>query len=161
MEERYRKQIEDLYRKMYSLLFEYARSTLPNDSLAEEAVQDTFRVACQKPEALWESPNPEGWLVQTLKYVVSNAVRSRAAAARLLKDYIHLRLNEISASEDLEEIETQYGDIAESEELKLLKEMALEGKSYLVMAQERGISVVACRKRMQRAREFLRKKFAE
>lgn len=161
MEERYRKQIEDLYRKMYSLLFEYARSALPNDSLAEEAVQDTFRVACQKPEALWESPNPEGWLVKTLKNVIYNTVSSRTMTVRLLKDYIHLRLNEISASEDLEEIETQYGDIAESEELKLLKEMALEGKSYLEMAQERGISVVACRKRMQRAREFLRKKFAE
>ena len=161
MEERYRKQIEDLYRKMYCPLFEYARSTLPNDSLAEEAVQDTFRVACQKPEALWESPNPEGWLVKTLKNVIYNTVSSRTMALRLLKDYIHLRVSEISASGDLEEIEIQYGDIAESEELKLLKEMALEGKSYLEMAQERGISVVACRKRMQRAREFLRKKFAE
>ena len=161
MDERYREQIENLYRKMYCPLFEYARSSLYSDSLAEEAVQDTFRIACQKPEALWNSPNPKGWLVQTLKYVVSNAVRSRAAAARLLKDYFDSRLNEISASDDLAKIEVLYGDIVESEELKLLKEMALEGKSYLEMAQARGISEAACRKRMQRAREFLRKKLAE
>ena len=143
MEERYWKQIEDLYRSTYNLMFEYARSALSNDSLAEEAVQEAFRIACQKPEALWNSPCPEGWLVKTLKNVINNTLRSQAKAARLLKDYIHSCQNELSVSEDLEEIEILYGDIGESEELKLLKEMALEGKSYLEMAQARGISVEA------------------
>lgn len=161
MDEQYRKQIENLYRKMYCLLFEYARSALSNDSLAEEAVQETFRIACQKHESLWESPNPEGWLVITLKNVICNTVHSRATAAHLLKDYFTLHPNGTSASEDPAEIDVLYGNIADTEELKLLKEMALDGKSYLEMATARGISVEACRKRMQRAKEFLRKKLAK
>lgn len=159
MNERYRKEIDDLYLQMYDLLFEYARSSLSNDSLAEEAVQDTFYIACKKPEAVCESPNPKGWLVNTLKYVISNTIRSHSTANRILKDYFESNLSEISASNDLHGIEVLYGDIAESDELKLLKEMVLDGMSHLEMAQERGISVAACRKRIQRAKEFLRKKF--
>lgn len=158
MNAQYGKIIEDLYRQMYGLLFEYARSSLSNDSLAEEAVQDTFFIACQKPEAICSSPNPKGWLVNTLKYVISNTVRNRATANRVLKDYLTFQLSEISASDDLEGLETLYGDIAESDAFKLLKEMTVDGLSHLEMARRRGISVDACRKRVQRAKEYLRKK---
>ena len=158
MNERYRKEIEDLYRQMYCFLFEYARSSLPNDALAEEAVQDTFHIACQKPEALCGSPNSKGWLVKTLKYVISNTLRSRATASRILKEYFSSQLNEISASGDLEKIEILYGDVANSDDFLLLKEMTLDGLSHLEMAKKRGISVDACRKRMQRAKENLRNK---
>lgn len=158
MNDQYRKEIEDLYRQMYCLLFEYARSSLVNDSLAEEAVQDTFRIACQKPEALCGSPNPKGWLVNTLKYVISNTQRNRAASSRILMDFFSSQLNEITVSDDFENIEILYGDIAKTDEFQLLKEMTLDGLSHLEMAQKRGISVDACRKRMQRAKENLRKK---
>lgn len=43
-----RQAIEKLYLQMYTRLFAYARSSLPNDALAEEAVQETFVIACQK-----------------------------------------------------------------------------------------------------------------
>ena len=69
MKARYKLEIERLYLQLYPLLFEYARSSLSSDSLAEEAVQDTFRIACQKPEAMINSPNPEGWIMNTLKNV--------------------------------------------------------------------------------------------
>ena len=65
MNEQYCQEIDRLYLQMYTRLFEYARSVLPNDALAEEAVQDTFAIACKKPEALLRSPNPPGWLVVT------------------------------------------------------------------------------------------------
>ena len=39
--------IAQLYREMYRKLVVYAENAL-NDSLAEEAVQDTFRIACSK-----------------------------------------------------------------------------------------------------------------
>ena len=53
--------IEQLYMEMYDMLITYARCALQEESLAEEAVQETFRIACQKPESLRESPNPNGW----------------------------------------------------------------------------------------------------
>ena len=160
MNARYSKEIDRLYLQMYPMLFEYARSSLANDALAEEAVQDAFIIACQKPEDLCNSPNPEGWLVKTLKNVISNTIRSQNIARRILLDYFASNAKDISISDDHVGLEILYDDVADSEEFKLLKEMALDGKSYLEMAEARGISVVTCRKRMQRAKEVLRKKIA-
>jgi RNA polymerase sigma-70 factor (ECF subfamily) len=158
MNARQSKEIEQLYQQMYSKLFVYARSVLENDALAEEAVQDTFHIACQKVDAVCGSPNPKGWLFNTLKYVISNELRSRSIAKRILMDYFALNINDISISNDHIGLEIIYTDIADTEEFKLLKEMALEGKSHLEMAQARGITVSACRKRVQRAKDFLQKK---
>ena len=81
-------------------------------------------------------------------------------ARRILLDYFASNAKDISISDDRVGLEILYDDVADSEEFKLLKEMALDGKSYLEMAQARGISVATCRKRMQRAKEILRKKIA-
>ena len=158
MKARYKKEIERLYLQMYAMLFEYARSSLSSDSLAEEAVQDAFQISCQKPEALINSPNPEGWMVNTLKNVISNTVRSQNIAKRILLGYFASNINDLTISNDRVGLEILYDDIADLEEFKLVKEFALDGKSYLEMSQELGISVAACRKRMQRARETLQKK---
>lgn len=151
-------EIRQLYLEMSSKLFDYALSSLGNESLAEEAVQDTFRIACQKPEAFCNSPNPKGWLVNTLKYVISNTVKSRETSTRILTEYYKLRMGEIQESTDPEDLELLYHDLTNLEEYQLVKEMAVDGKSYLELAKERNISVEACRKRMQRAREFLQRK---
>lgn len=160
MKARYCKEIDRLYLQMYPKLFEYARCSLSNDAQAEEAVQDTFIIACQKPEALCDCPSPEGWLFNTLKNVISNTIRSQNIARRILLDYFASNAKDISISDDRVGLDILYDDVADSEEFKLLKEMALDGKSYLEMAQARGISVATCRKRMQRAKEVLRKKIA-
>ena len=158
MKARYSKEIDRLYLQMYSMLFEYARSSLSSDALAEEAVQDTFIIACQKPKALCESPNPEGWLVNTLKNVLSNTKRSQNIARRILLEYFASNTSEISTTNDRISLEILYDDIADSEEFKLLKEIALDGLSYLEMAESRGITVGTCRKRVERAKKFLQKK---
>lgn len=158
MKARYSKEIDRLYLQMYPMLFEYARSILANDTLAEEAVQDTFVIACQKPEALCGSPNPKGWLVNTLKNVLSNTLRTQKIAKRVLLNYFAINSGEISVHSDRIGLELLYEDIAELEEFKLLRELALDGRSYLEMAQARGITVDACRKRMERARKTLQKR---
>lgn len=158
MNARYSKEIDHLYLQMYPLLFEYARSSLSNDALAEEAVQDAFIIACQKAEALCNSPNPEGWLVNALKNVLSNTIRSQNIARRILLDYFASNISDISVSNDRVGLEILYDDIADLEEFKLVKERAVDGKSYLEMAQERGISVRTCHKRVERAKKLLQKK---
>ena len=158
MKARYKLEIERLYLQLYPLLFEYARSSLSSDSLAEEAVQDTFRIACQKPEAMINSPNPEGWIMNTLKNVLKNTTRNQNISRRILLDYFASNINDITVTNDRVGLEILYEDVADLEEFKMVKAMALEGKSYLEMSQELGISMAACRKRMQRARETLRKK---
>ena len=58
-------------------LFHYANIVLSNASLAEEAVQETFVIACTKQHALENSPNPEGWIMNTLKNVCRNIQKNR------------------------------------------------------------------------------------
>ena len=152
------KRIEQLYLEMFDLLMAYARSSLGNESLAEEAIQETFRIACLKPEDLLDSPNPKGWLINTLKNTIRNIKRNRANANKLLATYLAVQSSDIAFSEDKISLEVTYANVASSEEFKLIKEMAVDGKSHLEMAQARGISVDACKKRVQRAKEFLRRK---
>ena len=161
MKAQHEKEIDRLYLQMYPMLFEYARSTLSNDALAAEAVQDTFLIACQKPEAVCESQNPQGWLVNTLKNVLSNTVRKQNIAKRILLNYFESTKNDISYSEDNIDLHLLYGRVADSEEFQLLKEMAIDRRSYEEMADSRGISIATCRKRVERAKKILRTKISK
>lgn len=149
--------IEKLYLEMFDMLMAYARASLENEALAEEAVQETFRIACLKPDDLMTCPNPKGWIINTLKYTIQNSRRSRDKAMILLTEYMASH-NEDAFSEDRLSLEVTYGNIAQTDEFQLIKELALEGRSHLEMAQKRGISVAACKKRVQRAKEFLKKR---
>ena len=146
-------QIEMLYLQMFDGMMAYARSSLP-----EEAVQETFRIACQKAEALCNSPNPKGWLVKTLKFTIQNIKRSRESMRLLLAEYLAAQAQQAAFSEDKIRLEVLYGNIADQEEFQLLKEMAVEEKSHLEMARIRGISISACKKRVQRAKKVLQRK---
>lgn len=151
------KRIEVFYLEMYDQLFLYAQNALKNESLAEEAIQETFRIVCTKPEDFLSSPNPKGWIINTLKYTMQNMRRNRDRTNALLNQYLATYTSD-AFSEDRIPLEVTYENVAHSEEFRLIKEMAVEGKSHLEMAQSRGISVDACKKRVQRAKEFLRRK---
>ena len=157
----YRKKIEVLYFEMYDMLMTYARCSFEEESLAEEAVQETFQIACQKPDKLCESLNPKGWLVNTLKYTICNMKRSREHARQILSGYLVKQQEDSTYSEDNLCLQLMYEDLAHTEEFKLLKEMVIDGKSHLEMAKARGITVNACKKRVQRAKEILRRKIEE
>ena len=152
------RKIKELYSEMFEKMKAYACCSLDNDALAEEAVQETFCIACQKPEQLCESVNPRGWLVQTLKYTIRNMQSNRATAKRIMEEYLMAQIKDFSFSEDRPDLRILYEDIADTEEFKLLHEMAIEGRSHLEMANSLGISVSACKKRVQRAKETLRRK---
>ena len=158
MNESQRQWIEQLYVEMYEKLLAYASSIFKEGGLAEEAVQETFRIACQKSDQLCDSENPRGWLVNTLKFTMRNMKRSRESGQQLLSRYLALQTEAVAFSEDKVRLEVMYEDVADLEEFKLVKEMAVDGRSHLEMARSRGISVAACKKRMQRAKEILQKK---
>jgi len=159
MDPEYGERIEQLYLEMYDMLVSYAQCSFEEESLAEEAVQETFRIACQKPEQLCGSISPKGWLVNTLKFTIRNMKRSRESMQQLLA---LVEQNEPAAySEDRLPLDLMYEDISNTDDFKLLVEMAVEGKSHLEMANARGISVDACKKRVQRAKEALQKKMKE
>ena len=150
--------IAELYLRMYDFLLDYAQVNLGSHALAEEAVQETFEIACQRQEELFSSVRPEGWILNRLKNVMDNTKRNREADNNLIHRYTSVYYRELEAAEDSVRVEVLYDNLAEMEELKLIKELTVDGLTYLEMAQKRGISVAACRKRVQRARETLRKK---
>ena len=158
MNPEYHRKIEQLYLEMYDMLFSYARCSFEEESLAEEAVQETFQIACQKPDQLCESVNPKGWLVNTLKFTIRNMKRSREHARQILSIYLIEQKEHIAFSEDKLSLQLMYEDVSDLEEFMLIKEMAIDGRSHLEMANARGISVSACKKRVQRAKEALQKK---
>ena len=59
--------IDRLYREKYDFLFKYAKYVFGNRSIAEEAVHETFIVACIYHEKLQASLNPEGWMQEYTK----------------------------------------------------------------------------------------------
>ena len=161
MNPEYSQRIEQLYLEMYDMLITYARCSFAEESLAEEAVQETFKIACQKPDQLCESINPKGWLVNTLKFTIRNMKRSREKARQILSNYLIEQNACIAYSEDKLSLRLMYEDVSDSEEFQLIKEMALDGRSHLEMANARGISVNACKKRVQRAKEILKRKMKQ
>jgi DNA-directed RNA polymerase specialized sigma24 family protein len=96
--------------------------------------------------------------VNTLKFTIRNMRRSRESGQQLLSRYLALQTEAITYSTDAVSLEVLYEDMAHSEEFKLVKEMAVDGKSHLQMAEARGITVAACKKRMERAKKLLQKK---
>lgn len=150
--------IEKYYQEMYYPLSAYAKSALNERTLAEEAVQDTFRIACAKADDFLSSPNPKGWLFNTLKNVIHNTVRGRAYLNNMVifsLDYENI----LPEAADTPDLDFMYSDLADSEDYKLLKIISLEKYSMLEAAQELGISVEACKKRVQRAKKKLKQHF--
>ena len=159
MDTEQRKLIEALYLEMYEKLLSYACCSLEEEALAEEAVQEAFRIACQKAGDLQASPSPQGWMFNAVKNTIRNIKHVRANASRIFLQYLMVR--EDTCLEDAHSLETLYGSLAQTEDFKLLKEYVLDKKSHYELAQARGITVAACKKRLQRAKENLRQKILE
>lgn len=148
-------QIDNLFREMHDSLYAYAAAALKNSALAEEAVQDAFVIACCKPEALLSSPNPRGWLVKTLKYSIFAIRKSQSQMSLLLLSLQtgSRRQATVSASE------AGYIDLLSlcqnclNDDFELFMRVARDQCSMLEAAEEFGLSVEACKKRVQRARK--------
>lgn len=153
-------QITKLYQEMYAPMIAYASSVLGDRSLAEEAVQDTFCIFCTKANATLRHENPQGWLVRTLQNVMRNMQRHRATMNRLIMKSLQAENLEELLVYDEEDVDLLYGDLAARADFQLLKRIVLDGCTMLEAAEECGITVEACKKRIQRLRAYLKKKLS-
>jgi len=122
--------ITQLYKSMYYQLTAYARSALRDASLAEEAVQDTFRIACAKIDEIMSKDNPQGWLFGVLKNVIRNMNRELANLNKLFVATLSVDEKvfiETTACEDRgkriedTEVDILYSGLLAKDEYKLLK----------------------------------------
>lgn len=153
--------IGQLYRKMYKTLYVYAKNALRDHPLAEEVTHDVFCIACAKSDDFLQSENPKGWLMQTLKHVIQNVKRQQAKMKRLAIISLNSEESNFLATYDEEDVDILYGDISPREDFQIFKLIALKGYTMKEAADEFGISVEACKKRVQRIRNHLRKKFPQ
>ena len=152
--------LEKVYVELSNFLLNYANSKLHDPALAEEALQETFRIACDKLEMFCNSPNPKGWIVMVLKNVIRNMERKLARLRRTFIAMGDCGINEYEAPPDERITDVEYSDVVSSEDYELLKLVVMEGFSMKEAAEHFGISVEACKKRVQRATERMRKGLA-
>lgn len=141
-----------LYLENYSSLICFAKSVMTNKDAAEDLVQETFLIAQCKLDAVLSSPNPHGWLMNTLKNVIGNYYKQQ----RFIAQHLIADSYPDSASEYTFSVNELYAGLVSSEELELLVWTYCENVSRQEAAERLGISADACRKRLQRAKVALR-----
>ena len=155
---------DQYYGKMYQKLKLYAFSQLKDMESAEDVVQDTFCTTIERWEQFCKSQNPEGWLMQTLKYKIMNKKRAEQKNQRIAKECEN---NEDAIQKQIIPTDDKYGvwmycrERLSAEEYALLCSVIIEGKKFSEIAQEMGISLWASQKRMQRLLKKLRKMFED
>ncbi len=157
MEPREKQLIDRLYDEQYEQLLMYAQFVLSNIALAEDAVQETFRIACSKAEVLAASPNPPGWLFQTLRNTIRKIKRNQYRLMRMMVYFSEEWMDKLPDNNpSVIDVDVLYGDVAGMDEFILLKKVYIDGKSLNEIASEYGISTNACKQRVHRAKAKLR-----
>lgn len=159
MNDEERRFVENLYFDMYENLLIRAKVTFKDDFLAEEAVQDTFRVVCENVTKLMVHPNLNGYIAVTLsnitKQILTKHTKETAIAKRII-EYIDPDSEVCQLDVD---IDLLYENLSEDKDFMLIKQYITEQCTILEFARKLGISADACAKRLQRARAHLKKYF--
>lgn len=149
--------IDTLYRQMYPTLYGYALRVLRDKNLADEAVQDTFQIACAKYADLTASPNPQGWIMNVLKYSIQSIQRYYAKFNGFFISVSQLQQEPAAPERSGQDLDAVGEMLLGSEEYRAFRLFALRRISLSEASQLLGISVDACAKRMQRDRVKLQK----
>jgi RNA polymerase sigma factor (sigma-70 family) len=157
------KQVEfftNFYVKDFNMLKSYAYGQTKDWIRAEEVAQDTFFIAWTRIEHFMASPNPTGWLINTLKYTMKNVERKDAIKAywiTSLEEIGEVQCQGINEPDSI--ISERCEEILSKEELFLLKRVVLDQTPYKEMSEELNIGLWACQKRMQRIFKKIRDNF--
>ena len=150
--------LSEKYHEKRKFLLEYAESSLHNYALSEEAVQQTFEIACRKIDDFCNSPNPDGWLTKTLSFVIRNIERRQYSERRVIVNTGDYRPDLVAAPKVPRLLRITYGSLVDTPQFRLLYETEVLGYTLTEIAKNLGISESACKKRAERARTFVQKK---
>lgn len=147
-----------IYKERRKSLLEYAESNLHNHALAEEAVQQAFEIAWRKIDDFQNSPNPEGWIFNAVRFVVFNMASRQRTERRVIAIVDEYRPDLVAAPADPLPLRVHFGDLVDTPQFQIIYEMEFNGRTLAEIAKELGISENACKKRAERARKDLQKK---
>lgn len=146
--------IQALYLDHYHALQGYAFGLGFPEDAAEDWLQETFLVAIQRIEILRICKSPRAYLIQILRNVIGYHLRS-AKYASALADRLRETDPEEGGYRDELAPEILYRGLIRDEELLLLLRFYRDGCSQKELAEELGIDLSACKKRIQRAKAHL------
>ena len=149
--------LERLFRAYFNELELYAYALLKNRSDAEAAVQEAFHIACTKINEVMASPNQVGWMKKTIKNISRNMRRRRLRESLLVTRFEDLH-GEPGVEDSREfELYEQCKAVLTAEEYDLLIDIYINGIPVARKAEELGVSIWACYKRVNKALEKLRR----
>lgn len=146
--------LETLFTEKYQPLYSYAYRSLNNPHSAEDVVMLTFSVAVKNVNKLMKSPNPDGWLMETLKHKIKHEMLS------IFRRPVTVSFDDVQELITLDTPEPALvtGCLSGDEE-RLVEDFYGERKSVAEISQELHISESACKKRLQRVREKIKKNY--
>lgn len=160
--------IEKLYHEFFTQLWIYTKAALGDPEQTQEVVQDTFHEAVRHIDILMAHDNPKGWLMDALKKKIMHARRSMN---RYILRFISLDSDleftdpvlsvEDPAPNNVQDTLREIRRVLSEEEWDLLRKITLEKQPYKNVAEELGITVWTCQKRIERMRKKLKQYFAE
>ena len=148
-----------IYKERRKPLQIYAENALGNHAMAEDAVQLAFEIGWRKIEDFQNCPQPEGWIFKSLKFVVSNMksrLRTERRVIAIMDDY---RPDLVAAPADPLPLRVHFGDLMDTPQFQIIYEMEFNGRTLAEIAKDLGIREAACKKRAERARKYLQKKW--
>lgn len=147
--------IVPLYNEEHERLFKVAYRKTKDRDLAQDLVQDVFLLAIFNQAKLMKHPKPGAWLMQTLKNLIMNEMRSPSRKDIPLDEAI-----EIPARATCESLEGLLPTQLQAKEREILVWRFEQNMSYGEMADRLGVSEDLCRKWVSKAvikcRNFLR-----
>lgn len=147
--------IEPLYNDEYKRLFMIAYRWTKDQELAQDLVQDTFLLAIFNQEKIMNHPKPGAWLMQTLRNLIMNNLRSPSHKIISLDEVLEIPARTINDS-----IERLLPVQLKDREREILIWRFEQQMSYNEMSKRLNVSESLCRKWVSQAvircRELLR-----
>ena len=150
-----REYMQALYLDHYMALQSYAFRLGFRGEAVEDWLQETFLIAIRRVDELGKALNPRAYLIQILRNVIGNELRSMKYAARLAETLRGKGAETGEGYRDETDPGTLYRGLVSDQDLRLLLRFYLEGWSQKDLARELGIDVGACNMRLRRARAHL------
>lgn len=150
--------LSELYHASYHKLLLHACAILRQRPLAETAVQEAFRIACQNMDRLRSSEKPVGWMKKTVEHTALHLLREQRRNRALLLSLEELpdRWQAAQPDPDHSDLRERCLTVVTREEFELFLRIAEQGHTYVEEAKRLEISLGACYKRFERIRAKLR-----
>lgn len=151
--------LSDFYHENHSKLFIHACAILHQRSLAEVAVQEAYRIACQNFDRMSKSEHPVGWMKKVVEHTALHILRDQKRNKTLFLPFEELSQGKEPADpgKSAFELKERCLKAVSEKDFDFFMRIAMNGYGFTEEADRLGISMGACYKRFERIRAKLQK----